>query len=108
MAARHLLQSVTKWATSEAHFGGFTYATPEALQARWEERAELYRAPSGEELVSKAVVYLSDDVDPGDYIALGDQTAVADPTTLSSAFRVMQFSKVSDLRNIQVVRKAFL
>lgn len=109
MAARHLLQTATHWAlTGRGEFSGFTYATPVTLSCRWEDKQELFRSAQGEELTSKAIVYVATDVIEGDYLIEGDYTDVSDPATLSEAFRVMGFSKIPDLRNIQMVRKAFL
>ena len=107
-AARHLKQDVTYWTTSEAEFAGFQFSTPVAIKGRWEERAVLFQTPEGDDAISRAVAYLAADVDIGDYVALGDHTAVADPTTLTGAYRVKQFLKQNDLRNISVERKAFL
>lgn len=105
---RNLRQQVTWWPTSAPKFAGFTFGTPTLLKARWEDRQELFRKPGGEELVSKAVVFLADDVSIGDYMALGDYTTTDDPTTLQGAFRVEQFSKITSLRNTEVERRAFL
>ena len=106
---RNLRQEVTRWPTSTTRFDGFTFSPPELQNGRWEEIGELFRSPSGEELVSRAVVYLTDDVNIGDFVALGDYTEVSNPTTLVGlAFRVRQFSKVPNIRNVEMERKAFL
>lgn len=101
-----LNQEVTHWTTGEAHFEGFSFGSPEVLSARWEDRSVLYITKGGEQKVSNAVVYLSDDVAEGDYIALGSYTDVADPTSLVNAFRVMQFQKLPDADGLEYLRKA--
>lgn len=107
--SRNLKQSVTHWAiTGEGSFSGQTYAAPALLKARWEHRNELFRLPNGDEEVSRTIAYLSSDVDVGDYVIEGDYTDVSDPTTLPQAFRVKQFSKITDLRNVDIVRKVWL
>jgi hypothetical protein len=68
----------------------------------------LFRAPTGEEITSSAVVYFDTDIPIGDYIALGDVDHVLDPTLLHSAYRVRQFRKIPDLRAVQMERKAYL
>lgn len=105
---RHYKDTVTHWPVTANSFSGFSFGTPASQRARWEDRAVQFRTPEGEESTSASVVFLSEDVAIGDYVALGDFTEVADPTTLKGAFRVRQFSKVSNLRNITVERRAFL
>lgn len=105
---RNLRQDVTYWPTSDLQFGGFTFGTPVLTKGRWEERAELVRRPDGEEVTSRAVIHVMDDIDVGDYIALGDFSDISDPTTLTDAFRVMQFQKSPDLRGVLFHRKAFI
>jgi hypothetical protein len=107
-ASRNLRHKVTWWPTSQAAYGGFSFGMPELLRGRWEENAQQFRTPEGEEVVSSAIAYLSADVSIGDYIMLGDFTDHSDPTALQGAYRVRQFSKVTNLRNISVIRKAFL
>lgn len=109
MAARHHKQTATYWqVTGSNGYGGYAFADPVALSVRWEEREELFRDSEGEEQTSRAIVFLGQDVEIGDYLALGDYTATADPTDLDDAYRVMQFRKVTDLRNVKALRKAML
>lgn len=104
---RNLKQQATHWVATADGFGGFNYSTPVELKCRWEKRFETFRDSQGEETTSNALVYLSADVEIGDYIFEGVST-VADPTTLVEARRVRQFNKLTDLRNIEVQRLAFL
>lgn len=104
--ARNLKQDVTWWAASPDGYGGYTYSSPQTIKGRWQDKQELFRTPAGDEQVSKAIVYLDQDVDVGDYLYEGLSTA-ADPTSLE-AYQVRQFGKVPDLRNLQSLRKAIL
>ena len=106
--SRQLNGKITHWVTSEDGFGGFNFDAPIVLNGRWEDSAVLCRSIDGEEVTSNAVCYLSKDVNVGDYVANGDQSDVNDPTTLSGAFRVQNFNKLTDLRNIEIHRKAFV
>lgn len=109
VTARNLKQTVTHWAVTGSNgFGGYTFGTPTKLNARWQNDAQMYRDGNGEEVVSNAIVYLSADVAVGDYLGEGDLTATADPTTLSDVYRVRRYYKTSDLRNLDVLRKAIL
>lgn len=106
--SRHLKQKATHWVATADGFGGFTFGSPTDLNCRWEKRNETFRDSQGEEVTSNALVYLSADVAIGDYLFEGESTA-ADPTTLGEdARRVRQFNKITDLRNIESQRLAYL
>jgi len=102
-----LNQDVTHWVGSRDGFGAFSFGTPVALKGRWQEKAEQFRSPAGDDQTSKSVVYLEADVDIGDYLFLGTSIA-ADPATLSGALAVQQFMNTPDLRNLRNLRKVFL
>lgn len=104
-----MYQEVTHWpVTGSDGYGGFTFGTAVLLEARWEDRSELFIDEELEEVRSRAVAYLSTDVSEGDYVALGDLTTTPDPTSLSAAYRVRGRMNVTDLRNTQTLRKVFL
>ena len=103
---RELHQKITNWTVTEDGYGGFTYGTPSTIDGRWEGKNIVFRSAKGEEETSDAVVYLSTDVEVGSYLFEG-ATVVADPTTIN-AFRVRQFNKIADLRNVRYQRKAFV
>lgn len=100
----------THWIATPDGNGGFTYSAGALLSCVWIDKAEVHLNPRGEEFVSKSIVLImSTDISVGDYLANGDQTAVADPTTLGNgSFRVQQFLRTPDLRNLETIRKAIL
>jgi hypothetical protein len=104
---RNLYQIATHWVAISDGYGGFTFTTPQILQCRWEDRNETVRAPNGEEVTAKSVVILKNDISIGDYLYLGESEEL-DPTTLLGAQRVMMFNRITDLRNINVSRVAYL
>lgn len=109
LTTRNLKETLTLWAnTGSDGFGGFTFAAPVTLNGRWEDLQVMFKTPENEEVVSSSVVYTGVDVAVGDYIAQTDLTATSDPTTISDTWRIRQRAKVSDLRGLQMVRKAFL
>ena len=103
-----LTQDITNWTITSDGFGGYTYETPTLLKGLWLDKHEMFRNASNEEVVSNAIVYLDSDVEVGSYIAQGDYTSVADPTTLSGASRVLGFRKIPNITSIRFERKAFL
>lgn len=110
MLTNRLNQDVTHWpVTGTDAYGGFTFGTPVLLRGRWEQKQELFITPDIEEVLSTAICYLNTDINVGDYLAEGDLTATADPTTIhGSAYRVRNYSKVTDLRALNALRKAWL
>ena len=109
MSLRDHPQDITVWQPGvNDGFGGFTFPAPTLIKGRWEQKQELFMDPKGEELMSEAIVYIDTDVTIGQYIAEGDQTAIADPTTLSDAHRIKQYMKIPDLRFNSFERKAIL
>jgi hypothetical protein len=107
LTTNYLKQDVTYWSTTPLSYGGYSYAAPVTVKGRWEERAEIFRTPAGDEQASAAVVFLAADVAPGDYIFLGESTET-DPTDLPTAVQVKQFTKIPDLRGLTYERKAYL
>jgi hypothetical protein len=103
---RNLTHSITRWTVSESLYDGFDYGPPQLIKGRWQERSVMFRSPDGEELVSQAIVYLAEDVNIGDFLALGDYSTSASPP--SGAARVRQFNRISNLRDSTIERKAFL
>lgn len=107
--SRNMNQDVTHWPVSGSDgYGGFTFGTPVKLAGRWEDRNELFLSTNAEEVVSRAVVYLATDLTIGDFLALGDHTSVSNPGTLTSAYRIRGYAKVTDLRAVESLRKAWL
>ena len=109
LPAHKLRESITIWpVTGTDDYGGFTYGTPICVDGRYEQKQELFLTVDAEEVTSMAIAYIDADVNPGDYVAQGDQTTQADPTLATDAHRVRNYSKVSDLRNLNVIRKVWL
>ncbi len=107
---RNLKQTITHWVSTPDGVGGFSFAAPVTMLGRWSEKNELFRDMDGDEIVSQVTALLEEDVAITDYIALGDQTATADPVVaeLAGAHAVRQFNKTPDLRQLTNSRKAFL
>ncbi len=106
---QRFVHQITHWAnTGDNGFGGYTFSSPVILQARWSDAQRKFFNLSGEEKVSQSVVHLDVDVIIGDWLALGDLSATDDPTSITGAYEVQGFNKVTNLRNSRVNRKAFL
>jgi len=52
--------------------GGFTYNSPRRIRVRWEDTQERFFNAAGEELISRSVVYVGEDLQPGVLLMLED------------------------------------
>lgn len=70
--------------------GASIFDTPRLIWGKWEDTVVLMINHVGEEVPSKAIVYLDSDklVKVGDYLALGDFTEVTDPLDTNEAWQV--------------------
>jgi hypothetical protein len=92
---------------------GRTFDTAVELSVRWEERGDLFVDGAGQERTSRAVVFISQDVDLGGYLYLGtlaslDSSEGVDPFELTEAYEILQFSKIPDRSGTVFVRTVWL
>lgn len=107
---RALQQTTTYWAPADASsdlYGKPTYSAPVQLPCRWENRVELVRSKSGQEIASQARVFLAQTVSLDGYLLLGTSSAV-DPTLVTGAFEIQAISSIPDLRNLKTLTAAYL
>ena len=106
-------QVAVYWANSvEDGYGGRTFDAPVEIDCRWEQKQELFIDASGRESVSKAVVFVGQDIAPGEYLFLGalDDLPSA-PTPMDAdvtAYEIRGFSKIPNIRATDYERKAWL
>ncbi|MEB3026007.1 hypothetical protein, partial [Parvimonas sp. M13] len=75
---------------------------------RWEERNELVRTPSGDDITSRARVFVDRRVTIGGKLILGDKTAYVNPDEVEGAETIQVYNEIPDLRNADQLRKAYL
>lgn len=101
-------QQITYWAPgSPDGFGGFLYAEPVILKAKWEDRTELITDAFNNEYVSRSRVFVDRDMQVDGYLYLGVSHAV-DPRTVNGAHRIRDFRKIPDLNAADYERRVFL
>jgi hypothetical protein len=95
-------------------YGGFTYDAPVEISCRWEDKSQLISNAGGETILSRAVVFVLQDLDWDGLLWLGELTDLtvgqrADPKSLDSICVVKRFEKTPGLASTTVfLRKAFL
>ncbi len=105
---KHLRQSAAFWKRSGVDASGDTsFDAAKAIKVRWEDRTVVFTNPSGQEGSATSVIFVGEDMKPGDFLFLGTSTT-ADPTTVTGAQEVQGFSKILQLAGAGFERKAFL
>lgn len=93
----YLNQTLTWWRnTGTDGFGDSTYAAPQYLPCRWEDRSTLITNAEGAQVPSRARAWLDRDVKIGDWLMLGKSTG-SDPNHIDAAYIVQDFRKVPSL-----------
>jgi len=109
-----LNQTVVYWGNPQSDgSGGRSFDAAVDISVRWEDRQELFIDAAGQEQQSRAVIVLSQDVDHGGYLYLGDLNdldsgEIADPLTVSGAYEIRHFTKSPDRQGISYFRRAML
>lgn len=87
--------------------GGLVFDDPVQIEARWEERVEETFDDKGKSFVSRANVFVRQDVDIGGYLYNG-VSLFTDPTSVEGAWPIKQFLKVSNMGRTRIERRALL
>lgn len=103
---RNLTSTITVWGQGSLDiYGNAAFSTPVAIKGRWEDRNDLFRDNTNNELVSKAVVYVDTDVSVGSFVYLGTSTASSPPP---NSWEVKAFRKIPNLSGTESERKCYL
>lgn len=103
-----LNQQATYWMKTGINgFSEPTFAVPVTVICRWEDRTDKIITPTGADTLSRARVFLDQDMAIGDYLFLGDSVA-SDPRTVIGAYEIKDFRKSPSLDASDFERKAFL
>lgn len=102
-------QTATVWSGEQVRdgFGRLTYPAPRQIKVRWEVKQELFMNPSGEQLLSNAIVYVPEKIPTDSYIYLGE-SVIADPKKVDGAFRVRSSMTSPNLRGTRFIHKLML
>lgn len=104
---RHLNQELTYWApTAPNRYGQPGFAPPQLIKGRWQVSNQQVRKANGEEIVSRAEVFVDRDLENGGMLAEGDHLSEATP--IEGAQEIQDFRITPDLRNLGSERRAYL
>jgi len=105
LIARMCTQTAVYWGTPVADgYGGKDFADPVEISCRWENTTEKIMNSNGEEVVSRAQVFTTQDVDELGYLFLGDlddlnSAEEADPMSADGAYEIKRFDKTPAMRS---------
>ena len=111
LITRMCRQDAVLWTQSKADaFGRLGYAAPVQIRVRWEDSQKEFIGANGTKQISQAVVYVLQDVKPGDMIKLGTLTTStnANPQKELGAKEIKAFDKLPTLRATQNLRTCYL
>ena len=79
-------------------YGGYTFDDPVEIDCRWDGSTEMIRSSDGKEVLSKARLLLTQDVDEGGIIFLGslddlDSDEEEAPRKSADAWEILRFDK---------------
>ena len=99
--------TITYWANEGADgFGGYNWAEPVTMTAKWFDVQELTTDMDGKEVMANAVAFVESEVAENSMVAKGDYTdsAYSDPSSVSSAKTVINSTNFTDIKNVDWVR----
>lgn len=109
---QNLVQTLVYWANPVPDgYGGYVYDLPVEILGRWEDTSELFIDKTGHEVRSRAKVFLTQDVEEGGYLFLGEITDLSsslDPQDMEKAYEIRAFKKVPNLDATDFERKCWL
>ena len=107
-----LKQTAVYWAPSGAdEYGIPTWATPVEISCRWEDSTAEFTDADGERKMSKAIVYVSQDVEERGVLLLSDLNSGIDqdnPKANDGAWEIRRFDKLPNLKVSEYLRTAYL
>ena len=106
-----LTQTAVHWANPVATGrGGRTFDSPVSISCRWEQRQEMFRDTTGQEVRSLAVIYLTTTISVGEYLWLGALASVpdSDPLKVSGAYPVRGVEQTKSVNGRESITKVWL
>ena len=110
-----LNQKAVYWALlAKDGYGGFTWSDPVEIDCRWVDICKVIMDGRGKEIVSRAKIIVSQDLDEQGMLYLGymanlTASQLSDPKTVDDAYEIKRFDKVPSIDEEDLFfRRAFL
>lgn len=83
-----LTQTATYWATSSSNaYGEITHSAPVQILVRWQDEIDNFVDDAGEEFISAAIVYTTQELTENSWLYLGTSSET-NPQTQNKAYRI--------------------
>ena len=110
---RYCKQKAVHWPkTGTDGYGTDTYDTPTEYLVNWQDKVQSVIGQSGNEVLSRAVVFCNSDFSVDDYLYLGDlddlSSSTVGPEDVSVSRKIIAKDKVPDRLGNQYARKYYL
>ena len=114
---RACVQTAVYWGDpADDGYGGKTFGNgyPVEIDCRWEDTVQVVRDARGNEIICRALVFVTEDLDEQGYLYLGslddlDSSEEGDPMTVDGAYSIKRFDETPALYSTtEFVRKAYL
>ena len=111
---RNLKQDFVYWGNPQPDgLGGYTFDDYVQLKCRWEDRNVKFTNPNGDEEVSKAIIYLAQDVEMKGWLFLGVLSDISSanqdaPQNITGAYEIRAFNKIPNIKATDFLREALL
>lgn len=100
----NFIHALTYWAPGENDgFGRTSFAAPVELTGRWQDKAVLFRDAQAREVVSEAVVYVSQALTNGGYLYKGLSASLAPISGAKEVRQAQQSPALDDSRTLYKV-----
>lgn len=112
---KRLIQTAVYWGNPvNTGYGKYTFDDPIEIKCRWEEKKQVLTSDDGEKFISRAIVFVLQDLDVDGVLYLGelddlDSAQAEDPSTIENMAIIKRFEKTPGFgENSVYLRKAFL
>jgi len=109
------VQTAVYWGNPTADgYGSYSFDDPVEISCRWDDQTQMVKNADGKEVVSRARLLLTQDVDEGGLILLVtlddlDSASEENPTSLTNAWEILRFVKTPLFQSsTDFVREAYL
>ena len=108
-----LNQTAVAWTTATPDgYGGYTFSSVDEIDCRWNEKQELFINAQGQEELSRAIVYVNQDMEVGEYLYLGSEDDLDsdhdDPQVIEDAYIIKAFQKIPSIDGTEFLRRCWL
>lgn len=101
--------TATYWAPSTLNeYGEQSFIAPTQISVRWQSKLELIiDRETGKEIISKAIIYLNQDVTENGFLYLG-VSSESNPKSEDASFLIRRVDKTPNLKGTKYTRKVWL